>query len=822
MSDESFMNRNQRRAAKKQGVAPQPRSQPAIQAMFAEALHHHQAGRLAEAERLYRQILALDARHADSLHLLGVLAYQAGRHGSAVDLIGQAIRLKDDVAFYHNNLGLALKDQGKHAEAVARFERALALQPNYPEAHNNLGNALREQGLAADAVASYRRALAVKPDYVEAHNNLGNALRDLDKLDEAIACYRRALAINPGYAEAHNNLGNALQQLGQFDEAVASYRQALAASPDSPAAYNNLANALLELGQLADAITAFGRALTLQPDYPEAHNNLGVAFAKQGEYAKAIASHERALALRPDYAEACNNLGVAFQDQGELDKAIAAFERALAQRPDYAEARKNLGGALHARAGERSGLRMREEATARFGGVRGQYESLPFPARDPEGERHVLYVSVADILGKVNQYCFGGARDFSKGLRVLVAGSGTGDSVIWLAHQLRDTPSEIVALDLSAASLEVAKARARMRGFDNIRWVNASMLDLPGLALGKFDYITCLGVLHHLAEPEAGLAALESVLAEDGGMAVMLYGLHGRSHIYAMQETLRRLTAGSNDREERLALARQVLANLPPTNPFRMREGWDNIQRAYLKDDTNLWDTLLHEQDRAYTASGVRAFLATAGLSVQTFATYKGTPATCALQYDLDLYLSDAAERAHLAALPQSVREDVAETLDGSLALHTVYAARSPQAFLDPTAPDAILSPMSELGTQAIAYLLRAAAPLPVILRNGQTLTYKPSAAARAFLGAVDGMRSNAEIARSLWAEDGARSFGAMAPELKIPGSLHWLIARTESGTPWPVLETPQKFSLPLRHDEPAILVEAGTPARVHADPSPS
>src|SRR6185437_10079825 len=270
---------------------------------------------------------------------------------------------------------------------------------------------------------------------------------------------------------------------------------------------------------------------------------------------------------------------------------------------------------------------------ASHSGVRGQYESLPFPARDPEGERYVRYVTPPDILAKVNQYCFGGTRDFQRGLRVLVAGCGTGDSVIWLGEQLRDTPSEIVALDLSSASIEIAAARAALRTLPTIRFVNASLLEASQLGPGTFDYITCLGVLHHLPDPEGGLRALETVLAPDGGMALMLYGLPGRAHIYGMQKVLRGVTAGIDDREQKLALARGVLANLPATNPFRLREGWENIQAAYLKDDTNLWDTLLHEQDRAYTASGVRNLLSTAGLHLQGFGTYKAAPATCALQY---------------------------------------------------------------------------------------------------------------------------------------------------------------------------------------------
>jgi tetratricopeptide (TPR) repeat protein/SAM-dependent methyltransferase len=769
------MNRNQRRAAKKQGAGQPPLAPPRVPALFAEALRLHQSGRVAEAEQLYRQVLALAPGHPDSLHLLGVAAYQAGRLDAAVDLIGQAIARKESVAFYHNNLGLALKDQGKPAAAVARFERALALQPDYLEAHNNLGNALQTLGRFDEAAAHYRQAVTIKPDYAEAHNNLGNVLQELGRTDDAVAAYERTLAIKPDYAEAHNNLGAVLLDLGRPD----------------------------------DARARFERALALRPAYVEAQDNLGVALEKLGRHREAIACHERAIQLQPGYVEAHNNLGVALQEAGEFDRAVGAFEHALQLQPDYAEARKNLGSALHARAADRSGRALSTLGSLGFGGVRGQYESLPFPARDPEAERHILCVAPADTLGKVNQYCFGGARDFARGLRVLVAGCGTGDSVIWLAHQLRDTRAEIVALDLSAASLTIARARAAVRGFDRIQWINASLLDLPRLGLGAFDYITCLGVLHHLPEPEAGLTALESVLAPQGGMALMLYGAQGRAHIYQMQETLRRLADGITDRAARLALARRVLAELPPTNPFRLREGWSNIQQAYLKDDANLWDTLLHEQDRAYRASEVRALLASAGLFVQAFATYKATPAVSALQYDLDLYLGDGAESVRLDAMGPAEREDLAETLDGGLALHTVYAARTPDAALAPAAPHAILSPMSELGQQAIAHLTRQAeAPIPVLLRNGKIVTYRPSALTRAFLGAIDGARSNDEIAHALWGDDAARHYPLIVPELKIPAALHWVIARTSDGSASPILPMPGKFSLPLRHEEPAVLVE--------------
>jgi len=309
------MNRKQRRAAEKlkraraaSATDPVRPNVPTVSDLLADGLNHHHAGRLEEAERRYLQILSLDGRHADSYHLLGLVAYRRKRLASAVELINKAIFLNSNIAAFHCNIGAILKDQGELTEALASYERALALRPDYAEAHNNLGNAFRDQGKLAEAVARYERALALKPDYAEAHNNLGNAFRDQGKLTEAVASYERALALKPDYAEAHSNLGNAFRDQDKLTAAVASYE----------------------------------RALALKSDYAEAHNNLGNAFRDQDKLTAAVASYERALALKPDFAEAHNNLGTAFKDQGKLTAAVARYEQALALKPDYAAVYLNL------------------------------------------------------------------------------------------------------------------------------------------------------------------------------------------------------------------------------------------------------------------------------------------------------------------------------------------------------------------------------------------------------------------------------------------------------------------------------------------------
>ena len=341
------MNRQQRRAAAKQGYEAVGSAAAAkISALFAAAVGRHQAGRFAEAESLYREVLAINPDHPESNHYLGVIASQLGRNEMAAALIGKAIALKGNDPAFHSNLGNALKGQGKLDEAIAAYRRALALKPDFADAHGNLGNALLDQGKSDEAIASYRRALAIRPSFAEAHNNLGNAFRDQGRADEATACYRRALALSPNFADAHSNLGNALMDRGALDEAAASYERAVSLKPEHAKAHYNLGNVLRDLGRREEATASYGRALNIKPDYFQAYNNLGATLKDQGKLDEAVACYQRALSIKPDYPEACNNLGNALKDQGKLEEAAAAYERALALNPADPAARNNLGNAL--------------------------------------------------------------------------------------------------------------------------------------------------------------------------------------------------------------------------------------------------------------------------------------------------------------------------------------------------------------------------------------------------------------------------------------------------------------------------------------------
>jgi len=359
------------------------------------AVEHQRAGRLAEAEALYRRILAAQPNHAGALHFLGVIALQGGRHDAALEWIRKSIVIDPNNPVAHSNLGVVWRATGRLDEAIAAYRRAVALQPDYPEAHNNLGNALREQGELDEAIAACQRALELQPNLLDAHVNLGDLLRDRGQLDDAIAAYRSALEIKPDFPEVCLSLGAALACLSRLDEAISAYRRALELRPDSAEIHVNLGAAFAGLGRLDEAMAEYRRALELKTVHPEAHNNLGNALKRSGQLDAAIAEYRRALEVKPDYPEAHNNLGNALKDRGELNEAIAAYRRALQIKPDYVGAQSNLVHALHYHP-SRDAMALAEELRGwnrKFGDPLRQYVRPRSHAPAVGGRPRVGYVS---------------------------------------------------------------------------------------------------------------------------------------------------------------------------------------------------------------------------------------------------------------------------------------------------------------------------------------------------------------------------------------------------------------------------------------------
>jgi SAM-dependent methyltransferase len=377
--------------------------------------------------------------------------------------------------------------------------------------------------------------------------------------------------------------------------------------------------------------------------------------------------------------------------------------------------------------------------------VRAQYEALPYPSRDPRDEAMRLITGTPSHLLEVNHYLFSGRLNFARPFRALVAGGGTGDACIMIAQQLVDRrcPGEVVYLDLSMASRQVCEARAKARGLRNITFMTGSLLDLPSMPIGQFDYIDCTGVLHHMPEPVVGMRALASVLQPEGGLGVMLYGEYGRSGVYPLQEMLQTLAPPSMALEDRLAMAKRLIRFLPTTNLFR--------RNPYLNDhvtggDAGLYDLLLHSCDRAFTVPEIGEMAAESGLRVVAFLE--------PVRYEPATYMSDPIIARQASSLPLIERAAFAERLAGNLRTHVFYATRAGFDTVARPEDTSAIPVLREMDAQKLAAGLQPGAPLIANLDGFPWRAQLPGLAPR-IIAQIDGRRTVAEIYTSLGALGG-------------------------------------------------------------------
>ena len=167
---------------------------------FQQATALHGQGRLGDAERRYRDALAIEPGHAGALCYLGLLTAQLGRLEDGAALLLRSVERDPAAAEAHNHLGAVLQQLGRHREAVVRHEAAIALVPNYPDAHLNLAAAQQALGRPLEAIGQLRRLLADYPEFAAAQYNLGLALEAVGWHDEAVVHLRKAAALEPALA----------------------------------------------------------------------------------------------------------------------------------------------------------------------------------------------------------------------------------------------------------------------------------------------------------------------------------------------------------------------------------------------------------------------------------------------------------------------------------------------------------------------------------------------------------------------------------------------------------------------------------------------
>jgi SAM-dependent methyltransferase len=378
--------------------------------------------------------------------------------------------------------------------------------------------------------------------------------------------------------------------------------------------------------------------------------------------------------------------------------------------------------------------------------VQAFYERYPYPPPVDDLERYRQQWR-DPARRRADHHLFWPARPFRDELSILVAGCGTSQAA---KHAMRWPRARVTAIDFSARSVERTLALKGKHDLANLD-VRQLAVERAGELGATFDQIVCTGVLHHLADPDAGLAALRSVLAPGGAMHVMVYAPYGRTGIYMLQELCRRIGIRAEDGE--IAELVRLLAALPPEHPAAtlLREAPD------FRDEAAIADALLHPQDRAYSVPRLFELLERGGLRFVRWLKQGPYSPHCGAMAKLP-------QRAQIARLPPSERYAAAELFRGTMLRHSAIVVRGDEPDRSPAFEgDGWPRYVPIRPSEAICVEERVPPGCAAVLINrGHTFRdlYLPiDAREKRMWGAIDGHRSIAEIAALGGAKDSAAVF---------------------------------------------------------------
>ena len=360
-----------------------------IEQALQQAVEAHKAGKLKDAEALYRAILQAQPKHPDANHNLGVLAVSLNKSELALPLFKTALEANPNQGqFWLSYVDALIKEkqfdnarsvleQGKKrglaGEKVDFLEAQLASILLIPNSEFSLKNnpstttqQLKKFSTKKEKKKNVSRNLInpnqiKNPPQIEVNNLLeyyqngqydlaknlaetltqkypnhpfgwkvlGALFQQTAKLQDSVIANQKVLEISPNDVEAHSNLGITLQELGRLEDAEASYKKAIEIKPDLAEAHSNLGNTLKELRRLEEAKISYKKAIEIKPGLAEAHSNLGITLQELGRLADAETSYKKAIEIKPDLAEAHYNLGITLNELGKLEDALASVIKSI-------------------------------------------------------------------------------------------------------------------------------------------------------------------------------------------------------------------------------------------------------------------------------------------------------------------------------------------------------------------------------------------------------------------------------------------------------------------------------------------------------------
>jgi SAM-dependent methyltransferase len=291
--------------------------------------------------------------------------------------------------------------------------------------------------------------------------------------------------------------------------------------------------------------------------------------------------------------------------------------------------------------------------------VRDFYDRYPYP-RPVDSLKKYRRLWQDRQRRRADYRLFWPARTYREDRSILIAGCGTSQAA---KHATRWPAAQVTGIDFSATSVRCTEELKRKYNLNNLQ-VHQLPIERVNDLETSFDQIVCTGVLHHLADPDAGLRALRDVLKPDGAMHLMVYAPYGRTGIYMLQEFARRIGIQATDDEIRGLIT--ALRALPPGHPLEnlLREAPDFRQEA------SLADALLHPQDRAYSVPQLFDFIKRGGLTFGRWVKQAPYTPRCGV-------MEHIPQASRLAQLPLAEQYAAVELFRGTMLRHSAVLYRS-------------------------------------------------------------------------------------------------------------------------------------------------
>ena len=566
---------------------------------FVLAFQNHKKNNLQVAEKLYKKILKKNPNHFDSIYNLSKLLAQTKRFDLAKPLLYKAIQLKPDYSKAHNNLGVILTKLKEDQKAISSFKKAIQIQPNYTDAYYNLGRVLQELGEHRKAIIYYEKTIQLKPDYSKAHNNLGIALQELGEHRKAISAYKNAILFVPNsiiinglsdlfksiklgnitkvnsknfkelflFLYRKNNINhddifhNAKLLLflrendNQVRQAVNSNSSLLKNKIIQNLLKEELFLLMLQKSLMADKfleklLTKLRKEILFtlmdsnQNILKECFDFI-VSLAEQCFLNEYVCSQSKE---EINYVIQLKNKIMNNKKINELEIAILGCYIPLYTSKsvtnkliDYKSKNNLFNDLINIHIKEPLNEIKLANSIKSFDKivdtvskkVREQYEEYPYPRW-----RYVNQYSHANFLFQLNDEIKPNQIKYNNKFvnpNVLIAGCGTGQHI---ASTERYLNANILGVDLSLKSLAYAKRKVLELKFKNIEFLHADILQLKNINR-KFDVIECVGTLHHMKDPLAGLKVLLELLEPHGFMKLGLYSEIARENIVKAREFIK-------------------------------------------------------------------------------------------------------------------------------------------------------------------------------------------------------------------------------------------------------------------------------------------